>query len=238
MQYAMFHRTDPDMALQWNDDVAAELFSWINELFASGGALPHGSRLRPAQDATTIKIRTGQLIITDGPYAETKELMGGYGVVACDSLDEAVRWASKHIDARTGSIEVRGLPDSPARGPLPAPSAGKTRYMMLVCTDPSVDPGLFDDSEPVDSWVADTVGRGIRVFGSELESAESTRSVRVRDKRTLVIDGPFAETKEQIAGFDLLDCADLDEAIEVARRHPMARGGILQVNALWPFEES
>jgi hypothetical protein len=158
--------------------------------------------------------------------------------VACDSLDEAVRWASKHIDARTGSIEVRALPDRALRGPLPEPGPGKTRYMMLVCTDPSVDPGVFDDLEPADSWVADTDSRGIGVFGSELESPENTRTVRVRDKRILVTDGPFAETKEQIAGFDILDCADLDEAIEIARRHPMARGGILEVRALWPFEDN
>ena len=47
-------------------------------------------------------------------------------------------------------------------------------------------------------------------------------------------DGPFAETKGQIAGFDLLDCADLDEAIEIAGRHPMARVGILEVRPFWP----
>jgi hypothetical protein len=121
---------------------------------------------------------------------------------------------------------------------LPEPKAGKTRFIMLVCTDPSVDPRVFDDLDPPDSWVADTDGRGIRVFGSALESPESARTVRVRDKRTLVTDGPFAETKEQIAGLDILDCTDLDEAIEIARRHPMARGGILEVRALRPFEES
>ena len=50
-------------------------------------------------------------------------------------------------------------------------------------------------------------------------------------------DGSVAETKEQIAGFDVLECADLDEAFEVAGRHPMARLGILEVRRLWPFEE-
>ena len=48
-------------------------------------------------------------------------------------------------------------------------------------------------------------------------------------------DGPFAETKEQVAGFDVLECDDLDEAIEIARRHPMARLGLLEVRPFWPF---
>jgi hypothetical protein len=53
--------------------------------------------------------------------------------------------------------------------------------------------------------------------------------VRVRNGRLLTSDGPFAETKELIVGFDLLECADLDEAIEVARAHPMARTGRLDI---------
>ena len=107
---------------------------------------------------------------------------------------------------------------------------------MLVCTDPAVDPREFDRPEPVDPWVAEMDGRGVRLYGSELEPPGSARTVRVRDEQTIVTDGPFAETKEQIAGFDVLECTDLDEAIEVARRHPMARLGILEVRPFWPFE--
>jgi hypothetical protein len=59
----------------------------------------------------------------------------------------------------------------------------------------------------------------------------------VREKQAIVTDGPLAETKEQIAGFDVLECADLDEAIEVASRHPMTRVGILEVRPFWPFGE-
>jgi hypothetical protein len=56
--------------------------------------------------------------------------------------------------------------------------------------------------------------------------------VRVRNGKVLIADGPFAETKEVIVGFDLLECADLDEAIEVARTHPMARIGRMEIRPL------
>ena len=196
-----------------------------------------GARCGLDADATTVKVRDGQLIITDGPYAETKEQVAGYDVIECASLDEAVRWAGRHPHSWMGAVEVRALAGGAPAVHLPEPGAGKTRYMMLVCTDPAVDPREFARIEPVDPWVAEMDGRGIRLFGSELEPPGSARTVRVRESRAIVTDGPFAETKEQIAGFDVLECADLDEAIEVAARHPMARVGILEVRPFRPFGE-
>lgn len=67
-------------------------------------------------------------------------------------------------------------------------------------------------------------------------TSEAT-TVRVRNGEPLISDGPFAETKEVIVGFDLLDVADLDEAIEVARAHPMARRGRLELRPVADFEQ-
>ncbi|HXM59112.1 MAG TPA: YciI family protein [Candidatus Dormibacteraeota bacterium] len=66
-----------------------------------------GHRLRPTREAVTVRVRDGQLMVTDGPFAETKEQMGGYDVIECDSLDEAVALAARHPVAGVGSIEVR-----------------------------------------------------------------------------------------------------------------------------------
>ena len=237
MRYMLIHTADPDVAAEWDEkENWASFSSWVQETVRSGVNL-QGGRLRPTADATTIKIRDGELVITDGPYAETKEQVAGYDVLECASLDEAVRWASRHPHSWLGSVEVRALPDSAPDAPLPEPGEGKVRYMMLVCTDPAVDPREFARIEPVDPWVDEMNGRGIRLYGSELEPPGSARTVRVRDSRAIVTDGPFAETKEQIAGFDVLECADLDAAIEVASRHPMARLGMLEVRPFWPFEE-
>ena len=77
-------------------------------------------------------------------------------------------------------------------------------------------------------------GRGVRLQGGPLRSVSEATTVRVRGGEVLVSDGPFAETKEQIGGFDILDCADLDEAIEVASKHPVARIGTIEVRPFWP----
>jgi hypothetical protein len=76
--------------------------------------------------------------------------------------------------------------------------------------------------------------RGVRKFGSRLRSTSTATTVRVRDGDTLVSDGPFAETKEQVLGFDLIECQDLEEAIAVAARHPSAGFGSIEVRPLWP----
>lgn len=110
------------------------------------------------------------------------------------------------------------------------------KYMMFVCTDtaPDTDTGNMPD---IDDWVAENDAAGRRLQGSELASPSSATTVRVRDGEVLLSDGPFAETKEVIVGFDLLECDNLDEAIEVARTHPMARTGRLEIRPLADIEQ-
>jgi hypothetical protein len=228
MQYLLIHTGAPDAAEAWDDEAWAALLSWIDETIGSGVNI-EGDPLGLDADATTVKVRDGQLIVTDGPFAETKEEIAGFDVIECASMEEAVRWAGRHPHSWMGAVEVRALAGgSPARH-LPEPGAGKTRYMMLVCVDPAAGPQEFDRMEPVDPWAAEMDARGVRLFGSELEPPGTARTVRGRDSRAIVTDGPFAETKEQIVGFDVIECADLDEATDVAARHPMARVGILEL---------
>lgn len=110
------------------------------------------------------------------------------------------------------------------------------KYLMLVCTDtePDTDPSPEPD---IERWVNDHDANGRRVLGMALAPVSTATTVRVRNGELLVSDGPYAETKEIIVGFDLLDCADLDEAIAVARAHPMARAGRLEIRPLADFEQ-
>lgn len=105
------------------------------------------------------------------------------------------------------------------------------KYLLLICVDEPFEASPEElDPEP---WVAEMRRRGIWQLGERLRPATDATTVRVRNGELLLTDGPYAETKEQIGGFDLVDCADLDEAIEVASKHPMARFGMLEVRPLW-----
>jgi hypothetical protein len=111
------------------------------------------------------------------------------------------------------------------------------KYLMLVCRDPAIELTPQQRAAMRDSviaWVDEMEGRGILLPGGhELRPVSDARTVRIRDEEVLISDGPFAETKEQIAGFDVLDCASLDEALEVAAKHPVARYGSIDVRPFW-----
>ena len=101
------------------------------------------------------------------------------------------------------------------------------KYLMIVCLDPTITVTGNDSDDP-DAWVAEMDGRGVRLEGRPLDPGEAT-TVRVRAGEVLVSDGPFAETKEFMVGYDMLDCKDLDEAIEVASKHPLAKRGAMEL---------
>jgi hypothetical protein len=82
-------------------------------------------------------------------------------------------------------------------------------------------------------WVDDLEARGNRLTGDQLAPPRRARSVRVRAGKKLITDGPFAETKETVGGFDLLECESLEEAIEIAAAHPVAGAGTIEVRPLW-----
>jgi len=109
------------------------------------------------------------------------------------------------------------------------------KYMMFVATDTEPDT-VREKPTDIEEWLADVDGRGKRMTGDRLRPIGDARTVRVRAGKTIVTDGPFAETKEAIVGFDILECDSLEEAVDIASRHPMARAGRIEVRAFWPFE--
>lgn len=110
------------------------------------------------------------------------------------------------------------------------------KYLMLICVDESKRPTPEESRRHRDdtyAWATEMDGRGVRLQGNALKPVRDGKTVRVRDAEVLIADGPFAETKEQIAGFDILECADLDEAVEVASKHPMAGFGSIEVRQFY-----
>jgi hypothetical protein len=97
-----------------------------NEAGAAGVYVDSGG-LYPTETARTVRVRDGEQNVTDGPFAETKEQLGGYYLLDCDSVDDALAWAAKIPAARTGSVEVRQLMDYAAAGfPNPAEEAARS----------------------------------------------------------------------------------------------------------------
>jgi hypothetical protein len=107
------------------------------------------------------------------------------------------------------------------------------KYMMFVVT--SLEPDAESDESDVDLWV-DPLDASGKVLAPQTESTV----VKVRGGKVLTARGPYVETAEVICGFDILEVDSLDEAIEIASRHPMARNGQLELRPfmVWPDAES
>ena len=86
----------------------ADYGSFTEEIMKSG-TFKDAARLRPVATATTVRVRDGKTLTTDGPFAETKEQLGGYYLIDVKNLDEAIKWAAKIPSARLGSVEVRPI---------------------------------------------------------------------------------------------------------------------------------
>jgi hypothetical protein len=89
--------------------------------------------------------------------------------------------------------------------------------------------------EAVGAWVSEMDARGVREQGHVLQPVGEAATVRVRDGETMIGKGPLLDADPQISGFNILDCADLDEALDVASKHPVATFGVLEVR---PFADN
>ena len=112
MQYLLLIHTDEQRFASLSDEERNELFREYGALTAElreRGAYVGGNQLQPTSSGATVRVRDGEQIVTDGPFAETKEQLGGFFLIEAESTDEAIAWAAKVPAARYGSIEVRAV---------------------------------------------------------------------------------------------------------------------------------
>jgi hypothetical protein len=117
------------------------------------------------------------------------------------------------------------------------------KYLLLVCMEqPPSAPAEIEENlaeeeggdDDIQRWFAEIDKRGSRLIGSQVRLPASAATVRVRDGEVIISDGPFAETKEWMAGFDVIECPSMEEAVEIAALHPVAAFGMIEVRPFMP----
>jgi hypothetical protein len=208
---------------------------WVEETDRSGARLL-GRALDSPETAVTVRVRDGETLLADGPFAESKEFVAGFDIVDCADLDDAIEVAANHPVAACGTVEVRpflndhALPDGAREWARTEPGDS---WALLLCVDgiaasDDVEAAVRDGSR---AWGERLSERGTLVVGQPLAHAETATSVRLSDGETLLSDGPFVETKEFIGGFAILQGIDRDEAIGLAAEHPLAAHHRVEVRA-------
>ena len=113
-QYMLLIYDDPAAGpAEGSPEAQAEFGRWMaySQEMTEAGAMQGGDALQPIATATTVRVRGGERIVSDGPFAETKELLGGYYIVEAADLDAALDWAAKAPHIEHGSVEVRPVID-------------------------------------------------------------------------------------------------------------------------------
>jgi len=224
----------------WPDEkLEAALAKYTEELVKAGARLD-GGRLQPSSQGARVHYAKGKFTVMDGPFAETKELIAGFCMIQAKSLEEAIEWA-KRVPFPDGEVEVRPLfeltdfPVDPAEqpdgwrekeaqmraAPPPARKPGTIRYMGILKADKATEAGVMPEEKfltAMGAFIEEGVKAGILLSGEGLQPSSKGARVRYSGSKRTVIDGPFAETKELIAGYAILQFASKAEAIEWTKR--------------------
>jgi hypothetical protein len=211
-----------------------------NEELMQAGALLAGEGLQASSKGARIRCAGGKITVTDGPFAETKDLVAGFWLIQAESKQAAIEWA-RRVPFQDGEVEVRPLfeledfPVDPAErpegwrekeeqlraAPPVARKPGTIRYLGLLKADRDTEAGVLPDEKllsAMGAFIEEGVKSGVFLSGEGLQPSSKGARVRYSGKSRTVIDGPFTETKELVAGYAIIQVQSREEAIEWTRR--------------------
>jgi hypothetical protein len=242
------------------DAMIEDCFTYDSKLLKDGYLIVDGTALQPSRTAKTLRWQDGAVVVTDGPFAETKEVLGGIGLMEARDMTEAVALMSKHPGLRYGAtFEVRPLNEEALkrqattiaawRGSAPAVAPHATRFASLGYINEHGWDSMPKDER--DAMLAHCIAfdearikSGQWLTGIALQSARTAKTLRAKGDQVIVTDGPFAETKELLGGVVVLACKDLTDAVATLANHPALAFGVVmevrpvneEVNECWRAE--
>lgn len=198
---------------------------------------PRGVKLlgRPLdidEQSVTVRVRDGETLVADGPFAETKEFVGGLDLLDCADLDEAIEVEGKSPVATFLPFEIRPFRAGVRRGGgltafADGDDAAGLPYLLLAWV--SLEPVPEAADEEYAAWQSDLDMRGRYVFGGVLGGPETATTLRSCDGSIRLSDGPFLDVDGVIGCVDVVNCSGRQDGIAVAAAHPLARTGAIEL---------
>jgi hypothetical protein len=198
------------------------------ETLPVAAALPHAA-LQPSAHGARLHFGANGIRVAPGPFEQAEDLVAGFGYLEADSLRAATaqlaRWSPQPGAAPVLELRESGCPGGlPGIDPSAAPQAcTQPRFMVMLLSDAQLEADAPTDPLRLDAMAArndESVAAGVLVAGDGLKSSAKGARLRFGSGRPSVMDGPFAEAKELIAGFWLIRAASIAQAIEWASRYP------------------
>jgi len=234
MKYLAFVGTEgaqPEDALEY---MRREWPAYQEELDRRGGwRLGRELNHPPAQ--VTVRVRDGQTLVTDGPFAETKEFVAGFDLFDAADLAEAIEVESGSPVVRFCPFEIRSFDGVVLAPGVSAFAEGDDSsgipYLLSAWAEADPVPGLDEQAvlAEYEVWRQDLQGRGVFILGGALAGPETAKTLRLSDGGLRTSDGPFLDIDAFIAGIDVIRASDRQEAVNLAATHPLARYHAIEV---------
>jgi hypothetical protein len=246
MKFAMlgYHQEQnwDTMSKSAQDAMIDDCFTFDSKLLNDGRLIDLGAALQASQTAKSLRWQNGAVVVTDGPFVETKETLGGIGVLEAHDMAHAVELLSKHPGLRYGAtFEIRPINQEALerqatmiaewRGSALAVDPHAMRFASLGYIKESGWDSIPENER--DAILARCIAfdearvkSGQWVSGIALQSARTAKTLRAKGNQVIVTDGPFAETKELLGGVVVLAHKDLADAVATLSKHPALAFGV------------
>ena len=233
MRFMIMHKQTDEMEKGLPPD--PETIAGVGKLVAEGlkdGVFLSGEGLKPSAQRVHILYKNGKRTVTDGPFTEAKELVAGFALLRVSSKEEAIAWCDKFASA-LGDVELFLGPvvEPWDLGMMPKPERSPLRFLATHKVDERAGDGGPPDPKAMakmGALIDEMKKAGVLQATGGLESTKKGARIRYEGGKRRVIDGPFAESKELIAGYAIVDLPSLAAAIEWTVRF----GEVLNVNEI------
>jgi hypothetical protein len=230
MRIICMHKSTP--AMEQGAPPSPELLAGLGPLMEEmmkAGVFIAGEGLRPSKHGVRLKFSGGKRTIVKGPFPGSNALIDRYLIVRVKSIDEAIDWASRFAGPDS-ELDVRPVTEPWDLGFVPKPADGTpVRFMILHRSDANAEAGVRPAPQrlaAMEKLTDDLGAAGVLLSSEALQPSSKGVRVKFYDGKRTIIDGPFTESKELIAGFSIMQVDSIDDAIEWSARFAQLIGDL------------
>ena len=234
MRFMMMHKNDANT--EAGNPPPMEIVHQMGELigeYARTGRLLDGAGLGASRTRTRLTFKDGQCTTKHGPYGGEHELPAGTLLLKVRTREEAIGWAERYGKILgDGELEVGKVNEPWDIGLMPAPENPPLQMLLIDKADRATEAGgrTPQQKAAISRLKTEMAKAGVLVRSVELQPSAKGKRLVFQKNALKVIDGPFAESKELIGGFAILELSSIDEVVDVSRRYAEILGGTLEID--------
>lgn len=234
MRFMIMHKNDPqtEAGLPPPMELVTKMGEFIGE-FAKDGRFVDGAGLSGSKTRTRLRFRDGQCTMKHGPYRGEHELPAAVLQLKVTTREQAIGWAERYGKILgNGEIELGKVNEPWDIGMMPAPENPPLQFLLIEKADQATEAGGRSPKQKADLTRLKTEMRkeGVLVNTLKLKSSQGAKRLVFTNNHMRVLDGPFAESKELLGGFAVMDLSGMDETIDMCRRYAEILGGTLEID--------